>query len=220
MNRQEVLVDTVFLEKLSDNGKKLDNFKNVLSELGHEPVVHPYIAANELDMFPYFNKLVDEGFVRVASYDEFLNDDADKELYESHFIVLHNKLREHLDDAGGKKRLEELILPAGIDIFEYRKAGMSLGDIHMILMAFFTKMPIVLTEDSDISILRSLTRRMMTSDTYTLNIYNAVDLLKMIAGKDNPSLKKDELINIAKSIGARKYLSDLKQIWNNVHIDT
>lgn len=217
MNKKEVLVDTVFLEKLSCGGKNLETFKKVLSDLEYRPVVHPYIAANELDMHLYFDKLVTEGFVRVANYNEFLCDDEDKALYESYFMDIHNTLREYLDAAGGKKQLEKLILPAGQNVFTYRKASMSLGDVHMILMAFFTRMPIILTEDSDIDLLRSITKRKMGSKAYTLEIYNAVDLLIMIAEKEETVFEKSDLVNIVKSIGERVHQSDVKQAWNRTH---
>lgn len=220
MNKKEVLVDTAFLEKLSCDGKNLETFKKVLSDLEYKPVVHPYIAANELDMHPYFDKLVAEGFVRVAQYTDFLCDDEDRTLYESYFIDIHNSLREYLEAAGGKKQLEQLVLPTGQDVFTYRKAAMSLGDVHIILMAFFTRMPIILTEDSDIDILRSITRRKMGSEKYALNIYSAVDLLTMIAEKGESIFKKNELVDIAKSIGERKHQSDIKQAWNRTHLGT
>lgn len=220
MNKKEVLVDTVFLEKLSCDGKNLDIFKKVLSDLEYKPVVHPYMSANELDMLSYFDRLVAEGFIRVAQYSDFLCDDEDRILYESYFIDIHDTLRLYLEAAGGRKQLERLVLPTGQDIFTYRKAGMSLGDVHMILMAFFTKMPIILTEDSDIDILRSITRRKMGSETYSLDIYSAVDLLLKIAEKEDSDFKKNELVNIAKSIGERKRQSDIKQAWNRTHPGT
>lgn len=220
MNEKEVLVDTVFLEKLSCDGKNLEIFKKVLSDLEYKPVVHPYIAANELDMHSYFDRLVKEGFVRVAQYSDFLCDDEDKALYASYFIDIHNTLRKYLEAAGGKKQLERLILPAGQDVFTYRKAAMSLGDVHMILMAFFTRMPVILTEDSDIDILRSITKRKMGSETYALDIYNAVDLLIMIAEKEDSVFKKNDLVDIVKSIGERKHQSDIKQAWHRTHLGT
>lgn len=220
MNKKEVIVDTVFLEKLSCDGKNLETFKKVLSDLDYKPVVHPYIAANELDMHSYFDKLVAEGFVRVADYDEFLCDDEDKTLYESYFVDIHNTLRENLEARGGKKQLEKLVLPPGQTVFTYRKALMSLGDVHMILMAFFAGMPIILTEDSDIDVLRSITKRKMGSERYTLNIYSAVDLLIMIAEKEETVFEKSELVNIVKSIGERVHQSDVKQAWNRTHQST
>lgn len=220
MNKKEVLVDTAFLEKLSCDGKNLETFKKVLSNLEYEPVVHPYIATNELDMHSYFDKLVAEGFVRVAQYSDFLCDDEDRALYESYFIDIHNTLREYLEAAGGKKQLERLVLPTGQDIFTYRKAAMSLGDVHMILMAFFTRMPIILTEDADIDILRSITRRKMGSEAYSLDIYSAVDLLIMIAEKEESIFEKNDLVDIVKSIGERRHLTDIKQAWNRTHPGT
>ncbi len=220
MSKREVLVDTAFLAKLSCDGKNVDIFKKVVSGLEFTPVFHPYIAENELDMYPYFQKLVDEDFVRVADYNEFLSDDEDKTLYESYFIDVHNALREYLAAAGGRKQLEKLILPAGQTVFTYRKASMSLGDVHMILMAFFLRMPIILTEDSDIGVLRSITKRKMTSESYKLDIYNAVDLLLMIAEMDSTSFSKRDLVDIAKSIGERVHQSEVKQTWNRVHQNT
>lgn len=217
MSKREVLVNTAFFEKLSCGGKNVDFFKKVVSDLEFNPVFHPYIASNELDMYPYFNKLVDEGFVRVADYKEFLEDEEDKVLYETYFVDIHNALREYLELAGGKKQLEKLSLPVGQTVFTYRRASMSLGDVHMILMAFFLKLPIILTEDADIDVLRSITKRKMASESYMLDIYNAVDLLCMIANKENTSFSKDYLINIVKSIGERVHQSEIKQIWNSAH---
>ncbi len=220
MNKKEVIVDTGFLEKLSCEGKNLETFKRVLSDLGYKPVVHPYIAANELDMHFYFDKLVAEGVVRVVDYNEFLYDEEDKILYESYFVNIHNTLREYLEVKGGKKQLEKLVLPPGQTVFTYRKASMSLGDVHMILMAFFAEMPIILTEDSDIDMLRSITRRKMGSERYTLNIYSVLDLLIMIAEKEETSFEKNDLVNVVKSIGERVHQSDVKQAWNRTHQST
>ena len=220
MHKKEVLVDTAFLGKLSCDGKNIETFKKVLSDLKFKPVVHPYIAANELDMYSYFDSLVAEGFVRVAQYSDFLCDDEDRALYEAYFIDVHNTLRKYLEAAGGKKQLEKLVLPAGQTVFTYRKAAMSLGDVHMILMAFFMRMPVVLTEDADIDILRSITRRKMERESYTLEIYNAVDLLIMIANKENTVFMKSDLVNIIKSIGERAHLSEVKQVWNKTHQNT
>ena len=43
MEKTEVIVDTCFLQKLSSEGKVIDNIKRVLAELEYIPVVHPYI---------------------------------------------------------------------------------------------------------------------------------------------------------------------------------
>ena len=80
MSKKEAIVDTCFFNKLSNDGKNSEVLKKVLTDLDYKPVVHPYIAEKELDMFPHFNKLVEEGFIRKAEYSEFIEDEYDKEL--------------------------------------------------------------------------------------------------------------------------------------------
>ena len=48
MRKTEVIVDTCFLQKLSSEGKAIDNVKRILAELEYIPVVHPYIYEHEL----------------------------------------------------------------------------------------------------------------------------------------------------------------------------
>lgn len=67
---------------------------------------------------------------------------------------------------------------------------MSLGDVHMILMAFFMNVPIILTEDTDIEILKKITKLKINSDKYNLEIYSAMDLLIEIA-KKNKTMRKE-----------------------------
>ena len=101
MSKKDVLVDTVFLHKLSGEGKD----------------------------------------IKVIDYDVFLPDEEDREYYEARFVEIHDEIRTHLEAAGGKKQLKKLVLPQGQTVFTYRNAGMSLGDVHMILMAFFLQIP-------------------------------------------------------------------------------
>lgn len=137
MSKKEAIVDTCFFNKLSNDGKNIEAFKKVLVDLDYKPVVHPYIAEKELDVFPHFNKLVEEGFIREAEYSEFIEDEDDAELYEQYFPELYEEMREYLEIKGSKKQIEKLVIPKGQTIYTYRRAGMSLGDVHMILMAFF-----------------------------------------------------------------------------------
>lgn len=85
---------------LSNNGKNIEAFKKVLVDLEYEPVVHPYIAEKELDVFPQFNKLIEEGFIRKAEYSEFIEDEDDAELYEQYFPELYEEMREYLEIKG------------------------------------------------------------------------------------------------------------------------
>lgn len=82
---------------MSDNGENIESFKKVLVDLDYKPVVHLYIAEKELDVFPYFTKLLEEGFIRKAEYSEFIEDEDDAELYEQHFSQLYEEMRKYLE---------------------------------------------------------------------------------------------------------------------------
>ena len=217
MSKKEAIVDTCFFNKLSNNGKNIEVFKKVLVDLDYKPVVHPYIAEKELDVFPHFNKLVEEGFIRKAEYNEFIEDEDDAELYEQYFQELYEEMREYLEIKGAKKRIEKLAIPKGQTIYTYDRAGMSLGDVHMILMAFFMRLPIILSEDGDIEFLRSVAKRKISSNSYNLDIYNVVDLIMMIAQKEDTTFSKKELEKVVLEVKERARLSEVKQAWNETH---
>lgn len=60
----------------------------------------------------------------------------------------------------------------------------------------------------------------MSSNKYNLDIYNAVDLLRLIAEKEDSTFSKSQLIDIVKSIGERACQSEIKQAWNDHHQNT
>lgn len=217
MSKKEAIVDTCFFNKLSNDGKNIEAFKKVLVDLDYKPVVHPYIAEKELDVFPHFNKLVEEEFIRKAEYSEFIEDEDDAELYEQYFPELYEEMREYLEIKGSKKQIEKLVIPKGQTIYTYRRAGMSLGDVHMILMAFFMRLPIILSEDGDIEFLRSVAKRKISSDSYNLDIYNVMDLIMMIAKKEDTTFSKKELEKVVLEVKERARLSEVKQVWNETH---
>ena len=217
MSKKEAIVDTCFFNKLSNDGKNIEIFKKVLVDLDYKPVVHPYIAEKELDVFPHFNKLVEEGFIRKAEYSEFIEDEDDAELYEQYLYELYEEMREYLEIKGSKKKIEKLVIPKGQTIYTYRRASMSLGDVHMILMAFFMRLPIIFSEDGDIEFLRSVAKRKISSDSYNLDIYNVMDLIMMIAQKDNTTFSKKELEKVVLEVKERSRLSEVKREWNRTH---
>lgn len=218
MEKIEAIVDTCFLQKLSSEGKNADNIKSVLAELNYKPVAHPYICRHELELNSYSKLLVDSGYIRKIEYSEFIGDSFSKQLYEDYFINIYEEMRLLLEAKGGPKQLEKLKLHSIQDIYDTHKQGSSMGDVHMILMAAFLRMPLILTEDSDIALLRSIATRKMSLGTYKLEIVNAVDLIMEIARKADSSLSKKDLERILNEMKEREHRSEMKTIWNNNHL--
>lgn len=217
MGKTEVIVDTCFLQKISSEGKATDNIKKVLAELEYIPVVHPYIYEHELSLYSYFEHLVNEGCIRVIQYNEFQKDASDKQSYEAYYDILYEDMRLALEALGGPKQVEKLSLHKGQTIYNTHKQGSSMGDVHMILMASYLQMPIVLTEDSDIELLRDITKRRMRLGQYSLQILNGVQLIENIAQKKDSSITLKEIEAILKGMGERRAVSNIKAIWREKH---
>lgn len=218
MKKTEVIVDTCFLQKLSSEGKKPENIKTILSEFDFVPIAHPYIIEHELSMKSYSEKMVKDGYIKKIEYVEFLKDDYDRHLYESYFFQLHEDLRLYLKAKEGPKQIKKLALHSNQNIYDTHIQGSSMGDVHMILMAAFMHLPIILTEDSDIDLLRSLAKKRTNLGQYTLEIYDAWDLIKQIAEKQETDISKKELEQILNEMGERPRRSEMKTIWNNHHM--
>ena len=217
MAKTEVIVDTCFLKKLSSEGKAVDNIKMVLDELDYTPVVHPYIYQHELSLHSYFVRLVEDGYIKVIQYSEFQKDEIDKQTYEAYYDVLYEELRASLEAMNGLKQIEVLRLHKGQTIYNTHKQGSSMGDVHMVLMASYMQLPILLTEDSDIELLRDIAKRRMRLGKYSLQIFNGIQLREGIARKHNSLLSAKDLEQILKSMGERKSVAGIKAAWRDAH---
>lgn len=217
MGETEVIVDTCFLQKLSSEGKRLDNIKKVLAELKYIPVVHPYIYEHELALHSYLAGLVTEGYIKVIQYNEFQKDADDKKSYENYYNVLYEDMRLTLEAINSPKQVEKLCLHKGQTIYNTHKQGSSMGDVHMILMASYLQMPILLTEDSDIEMLHDIAKRRMQLGRYSLQILNAVQLIEEIAKKPDSSMSVKDMESVLKSMKERGAVARIRTVWRENH---
>lgn len=135
----------------------------------------------------------------------------DKTQYEGYFMVLHNELAKIVNAMSNSKVINELNLGTGENIYDTHKSESSMGDVHIILLAQFTGLPVILTEDSDIDILRDITKRYFSHKS-SIEIYNAVELIKKIAENVNRNISKKELESVLDQMGERRYRSEVRDI--------
>ena len=145
---QRVLVDTCFVEKFKNGIHLSEDFKRLMCELGYEPVVHPYVLDKEFDVFDFVKESVEKGVLTVIPYEEFLKDDDTKQYYKALFFQIYEAFRSALIDVNSHKAERLIELDESTDIFNIRRSGSSLGDVHIILLAVFLEIPIILSEDS------------------------------------------------------------------------
>lgn len=214
MGKREVIVDTCFLEKMSTDGKNPENVKTILEELEYTPVAHPYMVEYEFSLCSYMQKMVDDGYIREIQYKEFLNDEYARLMYEQMFPIIHEDLRRALESSGGRKQIEKLQLKTADDIYNKHSQGSSIGNVHMIMMAAYMQLPIILTEDSDIEILRDIASRRMRLGQYKLEIYDGLDLVNQIAKNPCSTISKKKMEAILNQMGERKYRATMTKMWN------
>lgn len=166
-------------------------------------------------MSPYVEDLKKAGMLRVASYDEFIKDEDDRELYREHFLVLYKGLDEYYKATNSKKHVEKL--PDRCDIFKYRKAKSSIGDVHVVLMASYANIPVVFSNDGDIPALKSIAKRKIDSEAYQLFIYDALEALEQIVKLPDCFFTKKDIENILNEIGERPQRSKFKKLWDTYH---
>lgn len=73
-------------------------------------------------------------------------------------------------------------------------------------------MPLLLTEDSDIEMLRDIAKRRMRLGQYSLQIFNGIQLIEEIAKKKDSSITAKEIEAILKAMGERKAISSIKAL--------
>ena len=217
MAKQCAVVDTCFLEKISLDGYRLDNIGKVLDEFEYQLVAHPYVINQEFELRGYLKNLVTSGYIKAIDYSEFLKTDVQRQLYETTYVWLYNELKSYHEANGGLKQMPPLNFPAGQNIYTAHMVGSSMGDVHMILMAAFMKLPIFLTEDSDIAILRDMAKRRIRVKDYQLQIYNIMDLVRALASKMESNITRKDLQGVVKSIGKKDEWSEVSKIWSASH---
>ena len=175
------------------------------------------MVEQEFALHGYLKKLIEDRYIATIEYDEFLGDSLSKQVYETQFVDIYNEMRSYLHTKGGFKQMPELKIPKGSNIYTHHMQGSSMGDVHMILMASFMRLPVFLSEDSDIALLKDIAKRRLSLSSYQLHIYDTLDLLEQIAGNANTGISHKEFERIVKQAGERENWSKVNAIWSTSH---
>lgn len=200
MNNIEVVIDTCFLSHLSAEGSDVDSVIRIMNELGYSPVVHPYLVEHEF-LYAYQKKLVKDGHIREMQYSDFLCDEADKRLYTEQFLqLLHEFVEYQMVNNSQKVPMDYKHLTMKDDIFKTHKCGSSMGDVHSMLMAWYLQLPIILTDDADIELLRFMANSQFNMDGFELAIYSSSDIVDSIANMENGVFTEKDIKHFQRNI--------------------
>lgn len=208
---KEAIIDTDFINKITQapdvaDGREL--FIRTMDELGIRPVVHYYVATREMVVCnPVVQELIDSGYIKVYNKNDFIHNEEDESLYVDYFRKWYNFLN-----------LEQP-LEKEVDVFTLFRARHSLGEIHSTLLAYFLKLDMIMSDDSDAKELVSY------SGLPGVKVWNLVDVYSYIGQKEEKSITLKEVESIIRSKNPRdsakqkkikkeKY-NKVKDIWKN-----
>lgn len=179
VKERRVVLDTDFIEGITSyrKGDAADLFRRVFRVLDKQPVVHPYVADNELIHDRVAQGLITSGELTVIPYHAFLPEDEVRQaLYRNSFKDMHQIIvGEHIPRRGGCRMVP---LAPDEDIFTGH-AKRSFGEIHSILMAAELGIPLFYSNDSGA---RTAAGRYRAGRLIVQNAEEVAELLKEAGG--------------------------------------
>lgn len=177
--RMKAVIDADFFRNITEHEQKSDLFLQVMTDLGMKPVMHEFVAKVELQGNVYLQKLLDEGFITIISYEDYLNKE-NKEEYEEYFREAY-------------ERINRFDFPERHNIYEYAERGESLGEIRSLYMARKMGYIYFMSDDADAKVLAK-SFFSSKSAVQVLSLYDALVMCKKstkLRWKDiNPTVTK------------------------------
>lgn len=183
-----IVLDTDFINMITSYkaGDPKELFRRIFHTLEKQPVVHPYVAENELDTNRVAKELIDAGDIVKISYEEFLPENGiRKPAYEKSFHDLHRSIREAYIPKANKPEMAPL--QPNEDIFQ-RQAGRSFGEIHSILMATELGIPVLLSNDKGAKIAAARYKAKQ------LIVQNAIEVSELLKKKAEVTAKERKFL--------------------------
>jgi len=199
---RQAIVDSCFLSRFKKGTDLEKDFFTLIKEGDFDLCIHPYIYENELDMFPYVDELISKDIFHVMAYESFLRTDSYKEFYKGIFIEIYNEFADRMEVINPRKAAYMKRLDDSIDIFTYRSMKSSLGDVHLIMLALFADIPIILSEDSiDLREAFQIAKAKMNRVGFSLKLYCISDLIDEIDANPNKEISHSELRRMKRAFG-------------------
>ena len=152
--RTQVIIDADFLNIFLSfkDGEIL--FKDIMESLGFSPVIHQYVADNELDV----------NQKERIPYDKIFNDKY-KKFYQIEFEEYYKEMNKKMWESDKT------------DIFHYRKARENLGEIHSCIMAHFLGLKYFMSNDGGA---KELVIRRVNNNKFQLTVLSFENFLNLL----------------------------------------
>lgn len=194
--RIKAAIDADFFIKITEYERGNTLFLRVMDELNIQPVMHEFVAMNELKGNLYLQELLEANKIMVIQYSDYLKA-ADKESYEDYFREAY-------------ERINLFSFAEGEDIYTYAEKQENLGEIRSFYMAKKLGYTYFMSDDAHA---RELARN-FSSSKYKVIVQTLYDVFAECRAKGTSLVWKD--INVTATNAMRKSqkkLNKLKEIY-------
>lgn len=190
--RIKAAIDADFFRKITEYERGNGLFLKLINELNIQPVMHEFVAGNELQGNLYLQELLEANEIMVIHYSDYLNAD-DKDSYEDYFREAY-------------ERINRFSFAEGKDIYTYSEKQESLGEIRSFYMAKKLGYTYFMSDDADAKTLA----RNFSSSKHKVIVQTLYDVFVECRAKGTSLVWKD--INVTAANAMRKRQDKLKKL--------
>lgn len=194
--RIKAAIDADFFRKITDYEHGNALFLRVIDALKIQPVMHEFVAENELRGNQYLQELIDANKITIIRHIDYIQEE-EKEAYEFYFKEAF-------------ERINKFDFPEGTDIYTYAEKQESLGEIRSFYMVKKLGYTYFMSGDADA---RTLVRY-FSSSRHMIVVQTLYDVLAACRRQGTGFVWKD--INVTATNAMRKRqdkLNELKEIY-------
>lgn len=182
MGNNLVLLDADFCNLILEKSDNIPFFKSIFEILNIKPVIHIYVLHNELFHNVYIKSLVNNGFIQVLKYDDFLVDSFYKRSYQNTFEDFYEFMN--------NTKLESF------NVFKDHKAGHNLGEIHSLITAQYLNIPLFMSNDKGA---KELANSKINTDAFKVDVQNIIEVVERCKSIEPNKLDNKIIRSIKKS---------------------
>ena len=171
-----VVIDSDFCNMLTPGNnfyKEKVFFKSIFNSLGKKPVIHTFVYKQELLTNTVIKELVNEKFIEIIEYKDFLVEDWYKKQYTDDFVDFYDYMNSEK-------------IAADFEQIKTHHAKKNMGEIHSLILAHYLAIPIFMSNDNGA---KQLAQTKINSSAFTICVKNICDVFCDI--KNNGSIKID-----------------------------
>lgn len=210
MGKNPVLIDSDFLQQFIDDTDEAF-FQTVMEGLDFQPVVIPYVADVELVNMKAASSLIRSGVIKRIAYEDFLKTKEEKSIFRYNTYEIYKKVYAQTGNAADPEQYRPLMTYKEWDIYSdaFHSSKGNVGEILCEVAAKELKIAYFASNDRGA---KSYARQFINSGTFSLNVMNVSDLVRMaVKIKDIVSWKEVKRLLRAKRWEKEK--REIGELW-------